>query len=84
MKYFVEVAYPSPSSYGAGLAAIVYLVSLALAAATGIPFVLIRAFPVLRKALTFDRNYAKLAILLGVAIPIHVLDFGEPDRNHRV
>jgi hypothetical protein len=66
MKYFVEAAYPSPNSFGAGLAAIVYLASIALAAATGIPFVLIWAFPVLRKALTFDRNYVKLSILLGV------------------
>jgi hypothetical protein len=67
MKYFVDVAYPSPNSYAAGIAALVYLVSIALAAATGIPFLLLRLFPVLRSAVDFDKRYATLAVLVGVS-----------------
>ena len=67
MKYYVQLAYPSPDSYGAGIAALVYLVSIALAVVTGIPFFLIRLFPVLRTAINFDRKHAKLAVLIGAA-----------------
>lgn len=67
MKYSVDVVYPTPNSEAAGIAALVYLVSIALASATGIPFLLLRLFPVLRSAVCFDRSYSKLAVLVGGA-----------------
>ncbi|MDA4130197.1 MAG: hypothetical protein OK457_05465 [Thaumarchaeota archaeon] len=67
MKYFVDIVYPSPTSYYTGALAVLYIVSLSLAAATGIPFVLIRIFPTLRNALAFHRNSAKIGWIIGIA-----------------
>ena len=67
MKYFVAVVYPSPNSEYAGLAALIYLISLSLAVGSGIPFILGRIFPVIRNALVFDRNYSRIAVIIGIA-----------------
>jgi len=67
MKYLVAVAYPSPNSEYAGLTALVYLISLTLAVGSGIPFLLTRIFPVIKNAFAFDRNYSKIAVIIGIA-----------------
>jgi hypothetical protein len=66
MKYYVASAYPSPISPLANLAAIVYLVSLSLAGASGVPFLLLRIFPVIGNAFSSNRNYYRLAVLIGI------------------
>lgn len=65
MKHFVGLDYPSPNSISAAISGIVYLVSISAAALTGLPFLLTKLFPSLRRALAFRKNFSKIVIVIG-------------------
>ena len=67
MKYYVANAYPSPITPLGNIAAIVYLISLSLAGASGVPFLLRRIFPVIGNAFSINRSYYRIALLIGIA-----------------
>ncbi len=66
MKYFVAKTYPSPNSEFASLAAVIYLVSLLLAGTLGVPFLLWRVFPFVGNAISTNRGYYRIAVVIGV------------------
>ena len=50
----------------ASIAAVVYLVSLSAAGAAGVPFLLGRISPVIANAFSYNRNYYRIALVIGV------------------
>ncbi|MGI0092153.1 MAG: hypothetical protein ACREBS_10625, partial [Nitrososphaerales archaeon] len=67
LRYFVDSSYPSPSSEYASVAGLFYLVTVSLAALLGVPFLLMRLFPTLRRALASRKSFARIAIIIGAA-----------------
>ncbi|MDG6997850.1 MAG: hypothetical protein JRN15_01910 [Nitrososphaerota archaeon] len=65
MTYYDVLDFPAPSSHPAIVAGSIYLVSLSLAVASGLPFILIRAFPSIRVALA-DKGSLRVAIILAI------------------
>ncbi len=72
MSYFVVTNFPGPSSASSIIAGLVYLVSLSVTVATGLPFLLVRLLPSLRMALS-DKKSLKIAIVIGLGYLITYL-----------
>jgi hypothetical protein len=67
LRYFVDASYPSPGGELAGIMGLVYLVTVSLAAAFGIPFLLMLVFPTLKTSLSSRSGMKQIAIVLGVS-----------------
>ena len=67
MKYFVAINYPSPNGTYASISAIIYLVALCVAIGSGVPFAIVRIFPMVRSALSFERKYTMIGVIVGVS-----------------
>lgn len=65
MTYYDVISFPSPSSTPSIIAGSFYLVSLSLAVACGLPFILTRAFPSIRVALA-SRGALRIAVILAI------------------
>jgi hypothetical protein len=66
MKNYLALSYPRPSQ-AADAAGAVYMLAITTAFAIGVPLVLLRVFPVFRKAISAGRSYKIIAVLSGVA-----------------
>lgn len=66
MTHFDVLNFPNPSSHSSIVAGSFYLVSLSLAVATGLPFMITRVFPSLRVALA-NRRSLRIAIIVAIA-----------------
>jgi hypothetical protein len=66
MRHYVEIAYPDPSSSIASIAAIIYLVSIAISCAFGVPFLLTHTVPLLERAFSTDKRYTRIAAVVGM------------------
>lgn len=66
MSYYVATDFPLPTSLPSVVAGLVYLVSLTVTVATGLPFLLTILFPSLRLALS-DRRSLKVAVMIALA-----------------
>ncbi len=67
LRYFVDTSFPSPNSGYAGIAGLFYLVSVSLAAAFGIPFLLMQVFPTLRTSFRSRSSLKKIAVIMGAS-----------------
>ena len=65
MTFYDVLNFPAPSSPSAIIAGTIYMVSLSLTMASGLPFILTRVFPSIRVALT-NKTYLKIAIILTI------------------
>jgi hypothetical protein len=66
MKYFLAMSYPRPSDF-ANVAGLVYMLAITGAVAIGVPLVLLRLFPIFRRALSSGKSYKVIAIVSGCA-----------------
>lgn len=66
MTYYVVSAFPNPSPESSKITGLVYLLSLSVTVAAGLPYLLTRIFPSIRLALS-DRRSFRIAILVGIA-----------------
>lgn len=65
MTFYDVLNFPAPSSPSAILAGSIYMISLSLTVASGLPFILTRVFPSIRVALA-NKTYLKIAIILAI------------------
>ena len=66
LRYFVDTSYPSPSGELAGIAGLTYLITVSLAAAFGIPFLLMLVFPTLKMSHSSRSGLRQSAVAFGV------------------
>ncbi len=72
MKNYLALSYPYPSS-SADTAGAIYMIAITGAVAVGFPFVLLRVFPVFRRAISTSRSYKIIAVVSGLAYLITYL-----------
>ena len=72
MKNYLALSYPYPSS-SADTAGAIYMIAITGAVAVGFPFVLLRVFPVFRRAISTSRSYKIVAVVSGLAYLITYL-----------
>ena len=66
MTFYVVSAFPNPSPEASKIAGLIYLISLSITVAVGLPYLLTKIFPSLRLALS-DKRSLRIAILVGLA-----------------
>jgi hypothetical protein len=67
LRYFVDTSFPTPNSEYAGIAGLLYLVTISMAAAFGVPFAVVQVFPALRSALTSNKIMSWVGIVIGAS-----------------
>lgn len=65
MTFYDVLNFPAASSSSSIIAGVIYLVSLSLAVASGLPFILVRIFPSLRVAFA-NKSSFKIAVIVAV------------------